>query len=109
MATKTERVGASAAVDLNPPQPNRIWQAVKTVVKNIRRDFLVFLVVLEFLSFLGAVVFVVAAIYLWLRNTSISLTGFVLIGMLLYHIGIILSYLQGYWEHLIKPVDEYER
>jgi hypothetical protein len=109
MSKTEQRVGVSGATDLNPPQPNRIWQAVKTVVKNIRRDFLVFLVVLEFLSFVGTAVFICAAVNLTLRNTPIQLNSAGLVVVLLCGVGVMLSFLQGYWQHLINPVDEWER
>lgn len=111
MTTKQEpRIGVSGATDMNAtPHKPTLWQHILTVLKNIKKDFLQLLILLEFLSFVGTLVFVAAAVNLFLRNEPLQLNLAGAIAVLLCGLGVMLSFLQGYWEHLLKRDEEWER
>jgi hypothetical protein len=94
---------------MDKKQKRTPWQRIRVIAKAVRKDIATFLVVYEFFSFVGLGIFVIATVNLALRNTPLQLNDAGLIALALSGIGVMVSFLYGYWEHLLKRDEEWER
>lgn len=85
------------------------WKRIYAVSKAIRKDIKTILAVAEIFSYLGLLGFGAMVVNLTLRNEPLNLNGFGLLSLLFSIVGVTGSLAYGYWEHLLKSDQEWER